>query len=216
MITITPQQTAAYRKALRESSDANMHTDVGYFIVWYSAAELALTALLAVASGCKEIGTFDTLCSGMDSRVKIERLRKILKAGNGIGPNLDARLRHLDDKARPIRNRIAHSMLGRSENGPDRYFASSLGSMPWRELNDEPPSFATRPPIVITPEELLGWGAWFAQFAQDLSAAFNLATQTGEFEIKNPLTSVPQANQGTPYPAKRPTKSHKRTEIESK
>lgn len=55
-----------------------------------------------------------------------------------------------------------------------------------------------KPPIIITPEELLGWGAWMEGFTYDLSAAFNHAATTGEFEITNPQSQVPQANQGIP------------------
>jgi hypothetical protein len=200
MITMTPEQALAFRATAAKSADGDMHYDVGYFIVWYSAVELGITGLLATASRAHDLQTFDDLCAGMDCRVKIERLRRILKRRNiPLGPNLDARLRYVDEKARRLRNRIAHAFLARSESGPNRYYASSLGSLPWVQLGQVAP-FPSKPPVVITPEELLGWGAWLAAFTGDISAAFNQAVHTGEYEIVNPGTMVPQEGRGTPVP----------------
>lgn len=204
MIEIPPAQINAYRNKILQGTDAHLVTDVGYFIVWYSAAELALTTILAVASKSPDLEIFDSLCSGMDARVKIERLRRIRKPFGGIGPNLDLRLRHFDDKARKIRNIVAHSFIGRSESGEERYFASALSSLPWKELNEKSPHPNPKQPRIITPGELLGWGGWLALLCDDLSACFNAAALTGVFEIENPKTMVPQANQETqPQPIPR-------------
>lgn len=127
---MTPVEVAQFRAATKANADANMAHDVGYFITWYSAVELGITALLAFAAKAPDLTTFDTLCSGMDLRVKIERLRKILKSRGGIGVNLDTRLRLIDDKARRTRNRLAHSFMSHSESGEVRY--SLPPSVPFR------------------------------------------------------------------------------------
>jgi hypothetical protein len=144
----------------------------------------------------------------MDARVKIERFRVIAKGK--IGPNLAARLKYFEDKARPIRNRLSHAMMTRSESGPSVYFASALSSMPWREWGEPEPSHPTRPPVVITPEQLLGWGAWFARFTEDLNAAFKLSLLTGVFEIANPASPEPPVDRATPPRKSAPSKSRKR------
>jgi hypothetical protein len=198
MIEMTPEQANAFRSRAQSSPDWDLMTDVGYFLIWYAAVELAITLLLAQASGSKNLQIFDTLCSGMDARVKIERFRSIAKGK--IGPNLTARLKHFEEKARPIRNRLAHAMLTRSESGPSVYFASSLSSMPWREWGEPDPGYPTAPPIVITPEQLLGWGAWFTQFAQDLHGVFIGYERIGVFEIANPKTPEPPVGRASPKP----------------
>jgi hypothetical protein len=191
MIEIPPAQIDAFRSAILQGPDSKLITDVGYFIIWFSAAELGITTLLAVASNSGELGVFDTLCSGMDARVKVERLRRIRKSRGGIGPNLDARLRYFDEKARKIRNLVAHSYMGVTENMPGRYFAASLGSLPWKELNTPAPMGIQAPPRILTPAELLGWGGWLARFCEDLSACFNQAATGGAFEIENAKSQVP-------------------------
>ncbi|QUT05263.1 hypothetical protein KFK14_20055 [Sphingobium phenoxybenzoativorans] len=193
MIELTPENIQHIRTNELPKRQSEMFHDVGYFITWYSVAELGITALLAVASGSRDLIKFDILCGGMDCRVKIERLRKCVNATSKIGKNLDARLKYMDEKARPIRNRLAHSSLTHAESGPQRYYASSIASLPWKELGMDNPA-PSNPPITIMPEQLLGWGTWFNHFYMDLSQAFNLAIATGEFEIKNPTTKVPSAN----------------------
>lgn len=198
MRKIPSEQILSYRDAVRKGPQGDMVLDVGYFLVWFSAAELGITALLALASSARDLNDFDILVSGMDCRVKIERLRKLRKRHGGLGPNLSKRLAYIDDKARPIRNRLAHSFLSNSEKGPPRYFASSMGSLPWKELDGTPPLRGSLPPVIITPDQLLGWGAWFALFTEDVTHAFNHAIQTGEYEIVNPQTQVPSADQESP------------------
>ncbi|WP_371432094.1 hypothetical protein [Novosphingobium sp.] len=194
MFGFTPDQADAHRQAVNTLPDSVMYIDIGYFIAWYASVELGITALLALASQASSLSSFDTLCSGMDARVKIERLRKILKAGPGIGSALDERLHYFDKKARPIRNRLAHASLAISESGSTEYYASSLGSLPWKQLGLDPAHPDHKPPIVITPAQLLGWGAWFQHFGRDLSAAFNHALQTGVFEIVEPESPLPSGN----------------------
>lgn len=189
MLKIPADQIGSYRQAIRSGSDRDTIVDVGYFLIWYSAVDVGFTQLFALASGIHDYWKFDTLCSGMDLRVKMERFRKIRKRNGGIGPNLDKRLRYLDDKCRPIRNRLAHCAIIRAEDGTERYFATTLGALPYKALGEEKSDPRMPEPIEYSAEQLLGWGAWLALFAKDLSAAMRHATATGEFEIPSPLSN---------------------------
>jgi hypothetical protein len=207
MIEITPAQADSYRAQIRLSEDSELVTDVGYFMLWYSAVELSITLTLAYASGVHDLHTFDILTQGMDARVKIERLRAIAK--DKIGSKLAARLKYFEEKARPIRNRLAHAAMGRSEQGPKVYFASSLSSMPWKEWGEDEPPHRTKPPIAISPEQLLGWGGWMVAFASDLTQAHRAFRTTGVFEIDNPVTPEPPVGRQSPADKAAPAKARK-------
>src|SRR5690606_3052610 len=130
MFKLTEKQAVAFRAELLKGPDRNVITDVGYFLIWYSTVELTFTNLLAFVSGMRDLTTFDILSAGMDMRVKIERFRRIQKKRGGIGPNLDTRLTYLDQKCRPIRNRLAHCAVAQSEKQAGCYLASTLSTMP--------------------------------------------------------------------------------------
>ena len=126
MLTIPTDQIDAFRQRIAANGDQNLHVDIGYFLAWYSASEMGITSLLALASDVKNFEVFDALTSGMDVRTKIERLRKICKNNIVIGTNLSERLTYHDEKARPLRNKLSHSFIGINENKDNTYFASSL------------------------------------------------------------------------------------------
>lgn len=50
MIEISKEQVNAYRESVLANGDKNLHVDVGYFLAWYSACEIGVTSLLALAS----------------------------------------------------------------------------------------------------------------------------------------------------------------------
>jgi hypothetical protein len=201
MFQLTPKQVTDLRNRIIYGPDVNLTTDVGYFMIWYASAELAFTNLLALASRAGDLEVFDTLCSGMDFRVKIERFRRIRRGNGGIGSNLDVRLKYLDEKCRPIRNRLSHCAISRSEKRDGVYQASTLATLPWDDFQMElPHGISFKPPITYTEAQLLGWALWLTKFVTDVSAAHGHAVATGEFEIVNPLTPEPPADQGTPAP----------------
>lgn len=192
MIQIPKEQVNAYREQVLSNGDKNLHVDVGYFLAWYSASEIGVTSLLALASKSSDLEVFDSLTSGMDLRTKVQRFRKICKNKWVIGPNLDARLTHMDDKARPIRNKLSHSFIGINDKKDNCYFAATLGKLPWNELNEKRPSGVSKiaQPDAIEAATLLGWGGWLAVFSQDLSATFRYFLQQQEFEIMHPKTKL--------------------------
>ena len=201
MFHLNPEDTTQVRTKIRYSADNELTTDIGYFMMWYAASELAFTNLLAIASRASDLEIFETLCSGMDFRVKLERFRRLRRERGGIGPNLDSRLKYMNDKCRPIRNRLAHCTLSRSEKQEGVYLASTLATLPWDDLQMELPQGMTfKPPITYSAAQLLGWGVWLSKFVLDLAAACRNAGETGEFEITNPQTPEPPADQGIPSP----------------
>lgn len=202
MFILNDLEVTQYRANLLAGDDRNLITDVGYFLIWYSGVELSLTNMLAYASNFTDLDAFDALVGGMDLQVKIERLRRIRRRRGGIGPMLDIRLTYLNSKCRPIRNRLAHCAMSNSTKQKGNYLASTLGTMPWDDYGEKHPHGPkSNPPVVYTQAQLIGWGAWLAAFAADLSAALNENVRTkGEFELVNPRTPEPPADQGTPAP----------------
>jgi hypothetical protein len=193
MIALNPAEVEARRDEGLARLDGRLMFDVGHFITWYSAAELSITGLLAAASGVIDHSTFDTLCMGMDCRMKIGRLRKILKNGRGIGANLDHRLIYIDEKARPIRTSIAQSILSFDETHEGRYYAFSLGALSWEEIAQHG-STGYKPATVVTAAELLGWGKWLELFCADVQETLHSAARTGPFEIEDPKSPMPAAS----------------------
>src|SRR6476469_3562755 len=98
MFHLNPEDATQLRTKIRYSADNELTTDIGYFMMWYAASELAFTNLLAIASRSSDLEIFETLCSGMDFRVKLERFRRLRRERGGIGPNLDSRLKYMNDK----------------------------------------------------------------------------------------------------------------------
>lgn len=194
MLVIPKEQIEAFRANTIANGDRNLHIDTGYFLAWYAASEMRITSLLGLASGVEDFEVFDALTYGMDVRVKIERFRKICKNKTTIGPNLSERLTYLDAKARPLRNKLSHSFIGINEKRENTYFVSTLGNLPWNELSERRPDWASKrtQPHAIHAEVLLGWGSWLSQFTKDLSAAFQHFLVSKEFEILNPKTVVPK------------------------
>lgn len=206
MFNLSPEQVTEYRAKLLAGSDSNLVADVGFFMIWYSTVDLAFTNLLSVAARATDLDIFDSLCGSMDLRDKIRRFRRIRRLRGGVGPDLDCRLTYLDQKCRPIRNRLAHCSLSLSEAQKGNYLASTLGSMPWDDFGEvKPKGQKMSPPVIYTPAQLVGWGVWLSKFATDLSIAHDNALKNGEFEIILPRTPAPPVDQGTPAPPAHPS-----------
>ena len=189
MINLNPEQSSQSREKQYEGADRDLYLDLGFFHAWFSLAELAITTMLAIASKATDLKTFDILCKGMDARVKVERLRKLTP----VGPNLQARLSRFEKGAIGLRNKLAHRSFGINEDdGPRRYYLSSLSCLPWELTGSEKPTEADDPEV-ITSSDLHGWGLWLEALTRDFSAASRHAMRTGVFEIVTPKTKVPPA-----------------------
>ena len=183
---ISDDELAQGRLKAYQREDRDLFLDVGFFISWYAHIELVITKLLAFSTQSHDLEAFDILCRGMDARTKIERLRRSAKRHGGIGPNMNKRLTALEKNALSLRNKLVHSALTFSEDdGPRRYFMSSLSNMPWAELGMGPPK-TTRKPEVVTSLELYRFGVWMSFLSQDLITVLPLALARKELEIANP------------------------------
>jgi hypothetical protein len=115
--------TEKFRKEIFGRSEANHQLHVGYFITWFARVEQSITLLIAVESKFKDLRTFEILTRGMDMRVKLERLKMICTVNERpYGPNLSSRLRHLNDKIRPLRNDLTHSAHAYNEKESRAFF----------------------------------------------------------------------------------------------
>jgi hypothetical protein len=189
MPSISPEFAAHSKAQNYTGKDLDLYTDLGFFNAWFAMAELSLTALLALASKAPDLAIFDVLCKGMDARVKVERFRKLVAPAGGGGPNLKSRLKTFEEKAIPLRNKLAHSAITINEDdGPRTYYLSSLSNLPWAELGERPPFPVSGKPEAIMSNDLHSWGLWLAHVAKDFGAAFNHAASTGVFEIVSPVT----------------------------
>lgn len=216
MYPFTPEQTELSRDTIYPGADRDLYLDVGFFITWFALVEISLTGLLFGVTRSSDLVTFDILCRGMDARVKIERLRKAAKRHEGIGPNLSARLTYFHDRAIPIRNSLAHGAFSSNEDdGPRRYFVSSLSSLPWKELGQEPPAQKSEPPKVITSHELHAWGLWFSLFKEDLRRVY-AAGPNGMLEIDQPRSKVPPADRQPTGPQEPRAKKNKRGQTQKR
>lgn len=187
---ISDDQLEQGRLKAYQREDRDMFLDVGFFIAWYAHIELVISKLLAFSTASHDLEAFDILCRGMDARTKIERLRRSAKRHGGIGPNMNLRLTALEKSAVALRNKVVHSALTFSEDdGPRRYFMSSLSNMPWAELNMGPPR-TNRKPEVVTSLDMYRLGVWLSYLSQDLITVLPLALARKELEIAHPKSHL--------------------------
>lgn len=168
----------------QDETEIYLHT--GYFIHWFSAAELNITMLLARAVQSNDLDSFELLVKGMDARVKCERLRKACGSATRIGPNLQIRLQYFENTMIPLRNKLTHSyVVGLLES--DEFHFATLGKMPYAALGLE--AAGPKPPS-IKRLELFEQGLWLHAFSRDLIAIFPMGEKPG-FEIDNPQSPAP-------------------------
>jgi hypothetical protein len=67
----------AERELVFRGTDRDLFLHIGHFYAWYAQAELNITQLLAIALDQRNMDAFDLLISGMDGRVKVERLQSL-------------------------------------------------------------------------------------------------------------------------------------------
>jgi len=203
-------QAFAYgRERTYSSPDRDLYLDIGFFISVFSTAELAITCLLATLTQSKDLEAFDLLCSGMDVRTKIKRIRDAAKKKRGIGKNLHKRFLFFEKNAISLRNTISHNSFAICEDeGERRYFMFSISNMPWRELNMGIPS-TSKEPQSITALEIYACAIWVNTFRKDLLSVMDDATLDVALEVRNPVSRLPQEDQDRSLRTSARTKHHK-------
>jgi hypothetical protein len=180
-----------FRRRVFDGPDRDLLLHVGFFIVWFTKVEEAITYLIAILGKFRDLEAFDLLTKGMDANVKLERLRRMCELRSHMGEGLRIRLRHFEDKLIPIRNKISHSAMSQSEKGPKRFFFTSAAQQPFEELGMER-LFGTKPPE-ISADELFRRALWLNSFAGDLQALYEPATAGKILELARYKSPVPAA-----------------------
>jgi hypothetical protein len=153
-----------------------------------------ISHLLAKALGLDTaFDKFEILVSGMDARVKCERLRKASKFMEA-GPNLKARLLHFENKIIPIRNKFSHRVPALRSGSQTIHFVTTanLQEIPQRKEEEQEEA--------ITYDSLFEHAEWLNWFAQELARALDHSALTGKLEIDHPKTTVPQAQNQSHQP----------------
>jgi len=193
-----------------ESEDKEMFLHVGHFTVWYGSAEFTLTLLIHAFSGNIHPRQFHALTKGMDGKVKVERLKKLVQvAGWEISKPLTKRIDHFLNVLVPTRNLLMHSHMYWPEGG--NLQLTSIGAPP--VLDGE---MLGDPPTVISGLELFEKGTWLSLFAHDLTLALREVQarkpnqQTlGAGTLHSPL---PTAHHPKTGPKASPAKKHMRVQ----
>lgn len=177
---------------MEDGLDDELYSMVGYFIIQFSGAEIALTAILAIVSGVTDLEVFHSLAGGMDSKAKVLKLREIAKRKNQIVKSgaLDNRLTHFYDKSVELRNRLAHNWLVQAKGLPKTLLFSNIGKLPFRVFKME--RRHGREPDRITLEALRVHADWLSDFMGDLSSMMKTAKSGQPLEIKNPRSKEPK------------------------
>jgi hypothetical protein len=169
-----------------EGPDRNTYLHIGYFVTWFSAVEVRLTQLLALAVRATNLEGFELLTRGMDARIKLERLRRACRNRGNIGRNLSERLRHFEKRMIPLRNKMAHSFVITDPTYARIHFAS-VAKLPYaayglEQIGENPDSLAIR--------DVFEHALWLNYFSNDLDKVIR-AVQTDAskiFEIDHPLS----------------------------
>lgn len=177
--------------------DQPLYLNVGHFICWYSAVEMALTMLLYGMinnhpGGAKlDPDMFHVLSMGMDVKVKTQRLRRAAKArGIEVPHELAWRLDHYNSKIVGVRNHIVHGTLHWPLN-EDTLVAHHVGDIvPWGR--DQDPDKVRRS-YTIEGLELYEHAIWLNVFAYDLAAVGLALLERETLEIESYGTTEPMA-----------------------
>ena len=160
-------------------------------MTWFSAVELQITLLLAIATNAqseKDIAAFEILTRGMDARVKCHRLREASGLHKTIGPKLDARICHFVEKLVKRRNQIAHSLIVMANGDKEMHF-TNLARMPFRALGHDQ---IGKLPIMVSTEQFFFEAFWLRAFSLDLSRVSETQAQSKILEIESPVSPVPK------------------------
>ncbi len=181
-----------FRTKIFSGPDAYLYLNIGYFIAWFTRAELSITYLIAIVSKITDYEAVDVLTKGMDARVKVVCLRELCrKKGKPIGKdsNLGVRLAHFQEKLIPIRNDFAHNAPSESKTGIPRIYLWGLDRLP--EIYPEFPNPSKGKPKEITYDELFHHSLWLNYFTDDLIEVQKALLKGQPPEIVNPRSTAP-------------------------
>ena len=179
---------------MEDDLDEELYSMLGYFIIQFSGAELALAALLAIVSGVSDLEVFHSLAGGLDAKGKVLKLREIANRNqkrriqkNGA---LDARLIYFYDKSVELRNRLAHSWLVQAKGLPQTLLISNIGRLPFKAFKMERQHGGD--PERITLEALGEHAEWLHYFMVDISSLMKPAKTGQLLEITKPRSLEPK------------------------
>lgn len=176
--------------------ESELFLHIGHFTAWYASAEMMLTVLLHTFSGSMHPGQFHILTKGMDGKIKVERLKKLVSiCGWEISDALKKRIDHFQNTIIPLRNSLMHSHLywGADHN----LQVTSIAAPPMIAGG-----VAGEAPTIFHSLELFERGQWLCLFARDLGNAFN--------NVHDPLSQTGTLGTG-PLHSPLPTGHHPKT-----
>ena len=148
-----------------------------------------MTFLLAKTLDYQPLDDFELLVRGMDARVKCERLRKACKGRKPFGPNFSARLKHFEDNAIGLRNKVAHRWPTLPEGSSVVYF-STLSAMPFAASGLQQIGLA---PDGMSLLKFFENGLWLNFYCNDLNPLCGDKFARETLEIDHPRSPMPPA-----------------------
>jgi hypothetical protein len=195
----------------------------GYYLYWFASVEIVITHLLVHVLGYDgDPEKVDILVSGMDARVKCERLKRASDRYKPLGPNLSELLEHFADKHIDLRNLISHSRPEietgyHRPNGEALIHFSTLGKV----YNPSKLPIRGRPLGIAAPSrplrEIYERAEWLRLFYFPLLRVFRVAGDLAVLEIDPATLSFPEAppkpKKANPHaiPDRRARKAHRKT-----
>jgi hypothetical protein len=154
---------------------------IGVFTAWFAACEDMLTYILAYLTDAGDTEKFHLVVSGMDARVKCERLRKAIRAYSDMDGNFKERLGFYEGRIIKTRNKLAHSLCTPLEREKRIYFNHFSRT-----------HLDARKPDHINLEDLLCLCDWLAWYANDLQECARRVPETGKVRIDDPQSPPPK------------------------
>jgi hypothetical protein len=187
------------RTRIFNGEDRDLYPHVGYFFTWFNNVDWKILNIMAIIMGERDLSAFNLLVSRMDARAKVRRLKRLCGIKNrAIEQPLAERLKHFEDKYCPLRDRLAHSALGRDEHIP-RFHYMQLDRLPWKAFGMEiPAGLPKQPPDHIDAITLFNHGCWLHSFSEDLNEVIYSAVRYEPLGIKTPRSPVTYAKADAP------------------
>jgi hypothetical protein len=184
--------------------DRHLYLHVGFFISWFSAVELRISMLLALATQTPRMEGFELLTRGMDARVKVDRLRRACEGSITIGPHLAARLTLFENQSIPLRNKMSHSFLS-IDPGYESVHLASISRLPYAAYGRQQEG---KPPENLPLIQIFEHGLWLAFLNHDLGNVQSTFIKSGLhakiLEIDHPRSPLlPGASSSPPQPKQR-------------
>jgi hypothetical protein len=172
------------REAQYSSIESNLYQDIGFFMLNFAVAEMAITSLVGILMGATDLKVVDALLDKATAGFKAEKLQKLAKLHGGLGPMLKSDFSKFENKAIPLRNILVHSLISVGpESAYPVYNASSIGNLPWVAFDMEFHG-PTGVPKAIEALELFTCGVWLQKFALKISAAGTSFNSGGILEYR--------------------------------